>query len=384
MQRENELERLLEEAELTSNDEARVAILERAVREAEHLGDLEAAWEARWNLMEAAVFSGQGEKALVAFSWCLAQCDKGTTSHSEMELFWPYKWIISGLPSFPQASKTRIFDAWEDMARRFERHGVGERVTWMLRAELLADMGELAASEEPFERWVRTKRDFLSDCPLCDEHGVSVHRLRLGQRNESLQGFRRIMRRNDFCRRVPQATYGYVLRPLLEEGKGDEAVTWHRVGIRALETSADCLDTAAQHIRFKVLAQDVDGATKLAERYWRYAEESRELDNVFEFYLALRALVRDVGERLGEARMALRPPQAVALEPCRGAHDANAKDFEVTEVAAWLDAKLTELAGRFDARNGNDAFTRRLAEDVELDALSRPLRLTTEPKGGGS
>jgi len=56
----------------------------------------------RQELIEAATFGGMEDRALIAFSWCLAQSDKDADRFPEQDLLWgKYKWILAGITDFP-------------------------------------------------------------------------------------------------------------------------------------------------------------------------------------------------------------------------------------------------------------------------------------------
>ena len=47
--------------------------------------------------------------------------------------------------------------------------------------------------------------------------------------------------------------------------------------------------------------------------------------------------------------------------------------YRISELAEWFTADLTELAARFDARNGNDFFQRRIGGVADLKMLVRSI-----------
>ncbi len=94
------IEELWAEADLLSEGPAKVVLLEEAIRLADTHGDLELGFDLRENLIEACTFCGLGEKSLVAFIWCLGQCDRHPERFSQDDLLWKYKWIITALRIF--------------------------------------------------------------------------------------------------------------------------------------------------------------------------------------------------------------------------------------------------------------------------------------------
>jgi hypothetical protein len=88
--RETDL-RLLAGAEGLRDSPEKVAVLEEAVRHADSAGTLELQYGAREGLAEAAYFGGAPDKAIVAYTWCLAQFDRHPGRFNEWRLLWRYK-----------------------------------------------------------------------------------------------------------------------------------------------------------------------------------------------------------------------------------------------------------------------------------------------------
>jgi len=70
------IEELVGQASVLDNGAARVALIEEAVRLADAHNDTASGFHARMELVSAAMSAGQPDVMLVAFSWCLSQCDR--------------------------------------------------------------------------------------------------------------------------------------------------------------------------------------------------------------------------------------------------------------------------------------------------------------------
>ena len=70
------MHRLIAQAKRMDECPAQVSLFEQAVRIADSIGDEETAYDTRVSLVRSATFSGMAEKALPAFSWCLAFMDR--------------------------------------------------------------------------------------------------------------------------------------------------------------------------------------------------------------------------------------------------------------------------------------------------------------------
>jgi hypothetical protein len=92
----------------------------------------------------------------------------------------------------------------------------------------------------------------------------------------------------------------------------------------------------------------------------------------FEFYRAARLLLSRLQVK-GHGAVPLRLPSNFPLHRPDGR-------YEVAALMGWFDAQLNALATRFDARNGNDHFRRRIAELEQLSRQVRPHPLPSRPR----
>ena len=114
---------LLAQADELSDGLAKLMLLEEAVRLADTHQDLKKGFAGREALIHTATFGGFPEKALVAFSWCLAQSDRDPQTFPDQRILWKYKWIMDSIAGFPQVSREQITKMMEDMRGRYLRSG---------------------------------------------------------------------------------------------------------------------------------------------------------------------------------------------------------------------------------------------------------------------
>jgi hypothetical protein len=350
----SDVEELMARADELADGPGRLALIEEAVRLADTHQDLGLGFELRGDLIRTATFSGYPEKSLVAFSWRLAQCDRDPRRFSEYDLLWEYKWVTDSLAAFPQITRGQIDDALTDMARRYERCGLGLQPVHKLRCLLALDMQDLAEARAHYRAWKRAGRDGGSDCLACEHNHEVKYFLATGQDDKALQTAGPILAGPLRCAEIPHATLSLVLFPLLRQGRPGEAMAHHHRGYRLVAGNRKFVGEAGKHLTFLALTDNLARAVKLFEKHLAWAVETRDLLLRFDFYLAARFLLERVAEA-GEGALKLRLPASFP------AHQEGGR-YEVAALAAWFEAALGELAGRFDARNGNDGFARRLHE----------------------
>jgi hypothetical protein len=361
------IDELMNMADQLEHGTTQVGLLEEAVRLADLLADVALGYEARSKLISASYFSGAPEKAMVAFSWCLAQLDRSPEQFNEHETLWQYKWIIGSLKSFPQLSRDQITAALLDLGRRFQKAGSGMRPVYKLQYSLARDMGDLEDFHESYAEWVRAPRGTLSDCIVCDLNAEVNYLIDTHRYQEAMEKARPIFEGRQRCATIPHVTLARSLEPLLHLGRPAEAVANHRKGYRLIASNPNFLEETSSHVEFLVLTDNLAKAIKLFEAHFPWALKTFDLLDRFRFDLASRFLF-DRLEKSAKKTVKLRLPSSFALFEESGRYDVGA-------LTAWLDADAADLADRFDARNGNDLFARKIEEKRKLEGLVQPFPL---------
>jgi hypothetical protein len=189
----------------------------------------------------------------------------------------------------------------------------------------------------------------------------------VGKNSQALKAAQPILEGRMKCSEVPQRTYALVLLPLLQEGRLEEAAAYHQKGYRQIARNPKFIAPVGQHLTFLTLTDNLAKGVKLLEKHLPAALATVGLAWRFKFYLAARLLVLRLAEQ-GKESLKLRWPKTVPV-----ANEAG--KYAVSDLADWLDGQLHELAGRFDERNGNDSFKRKITElpDLAAQAVEYPL-----------
>ena len=355
-------ERLLAEALEAINDgPEKIAVLEEAVRHADETGDLKFQYAAREDLVEAAYFGGAPDKAVVAYTWCLAQFDRHPGEFDEWRLLWRYKWMVNVIPDFPQIPRGQIYEMIEDMERRFRRGGYGLRSVYQYRYRVARFMGEREEAIRYYNRAQRELADAISDCQACRIDEQSSFHLYTGDDERALAVAEPLINLRQFCRTVPERTFARLLLPLLRLNRAEEAADFHRRGYRLSEArNHGSIEYVSDHVVYLALSGAPLLAARMAAKHYRWSESNHNPHERFIFYRAAW-LALDLFADRGLTEIALRLPPTFPL------HEESCL-YETARLRDWFSARALEIAHRFDARNGNDHFTRELAD---LDALKR-------------
>jgi hypothetical protein len=365
------IEEVHDEAMLLDDGPTKLALLEECVRIADTHHDVVVGDGIRGDLIKTATFAGAPEKALVAFSWRLAQCDRDPEEFDEASLLWEYKWIADSLGGFPQISRQKIEEMLEDMTRRYQRCGASLRPIHKLRCTLALDMCDRKAARTHFMLWKRTARAWPSDCTACDQNSMVRFAAATGKDEQALELAQPILKGSMSCAEIPHATLAHVLLPLVRLEREGEAMPLHHRGYRLVSNNRKFLPEIAEHLVFLVLTDNLPRAVKLLEKHLEWALAATDLKARFDFYNAVRFLLAQLAVA-GRDRMRLKLPHF----PARQEYG----EYEIAALRKWFDDEASALAAKFDARNGNDGFAAALRNIRRWKKLIRPypLRRGTE------
>ncbi|RMG14697.1 MAG: hypothetical protein D6731_09885 [Planctomycetota bacterium] len=369
------LDLLARSAELPHGAE-RVGLCEEAAEKADALGNLELGYLAREKLVEAAIFAGHPEKALVAFAWLLGRADDDPERFPEQDLLWYYKWVAAELPDFAEVTLERIRSVYADMERRYVRCGYSLRPVHKLRWLEARARGEREEARAHFERFRVSPRDAGADCFACELDDEVLFLVDQGRDAEAVDRAAPILSGEAACASVPAVTWATLLLPLVRLGRREEAVEIQRRGYPQVVGRRHFVRVAADHLEFLSLAGEAERATAAFLHGLPLALETSNQDDRFRFLRAACVYARTAAPAV--ARLPSLPPRSGAPRSSADARCAREALF------AWLHEVAVELAGRFDARNGSDAYARRLAGSLARAAdPSQFLSSSQDPDGAG-
>lgn len=321
---------------------ARTAAAEEITRRIEADGPRSRLAEALLDLVEAYVFTDQGPKSFVTFARLLRLWDEAPElfDHSDTHnLFWEFKWVAADLADYPQISREQAAAFLADMARRYDLAGHGRAAVTMSEFVWAWQSGAEDA-EAMRQRWLATPADEFQDCTACftglqvtflTETGVFDEAIRLG---EARQGS---------CNREPTGTLHSLALAYLNVGRAADAVRAYQSALATLDLSTGDF-AAARGQAFELLArggQLAKGIRDLREDYPQLLTHAATDLARLRFLLYVLAGLSANPEQFDLA-VELRRPEVAT----------------VGELHSWVRHEATQLAERFDARNGNDYYRR--------------------------
>jgi len=353
---------LMSQAQQLNDGPEQVALLEEAVREADMSNDIRLGFEARMELVKAGIFGGFAERAIVAFSWCLARFDESPEEYNAFDILWRFKWIVNNLHDFPTIPREKIAELEDELERRFTASGYSSRPVHVIRAGNAMTMGDKAAGLKHFEKWQLTERDGMADCAACEQNHSVVMLSHLHRNEEALSTAEPILAGRMRCAAVPQGTYGDVVRPLLRLGRLEEALDAYRKGYRLVSANPKYMEAIAEHMLTLLAADDVQKAVRLFEKHLPWAVATANPDSRFRFYNVATLFLEKLDQHSKRKRKLTLPSQL----PC---YDPQSK-YDPAELAAWFAHETQQLADQFNRRNGNEYYNAFIAECRKLVGLA--------------
>ncbi|MBX9654897.1 hypothetical protein K2Y11_14895 [bacterium] len=355
---------MMDEVESLRMDAARlgyslegIGLLERAVRITDEAEDLDRGFEMRLDLMDHANFAGFPEKMVVAILWCIAQYEKNPSrfrSHN-YELCWRMKWVLRSFSNFPNISLSKFHEIYLRFVDFWERIGYDMFPLAGIYRLFASDCGKEELAREYHEIYTSGERATLSDCAACVIDNDVTYLIDRQRFEEAIEMAAPVINRNLSCHEVPHRTFGTLLMPLIKTGRTEEAEKLHRTGSRLLRKE----NPLFQHVGYHLVYASRDQANfrrglRLIEVHLPGVIDSQAHSEVFFFSLGAKKLF----EACSNARK-----KTISLKlPLSHPNYKNDGKYEVDSLIDYFSGRVDHLAKLFDARNGNDHYSRVLIE----------------------
>ncbi|TMR06395.1 hypothetical protein ETD83_04645 [Actinomadura soli] len=322
--------------------EARTVLIEDALRRAEAADDEVLAFHVRVRLTDAYRYGGEPVKAFATFSRSLADHDRDPGRFDETHgLLWQMKAIVSSLTLFPEIPLDRAYSVLDDMERRYKAGGHSLQAVYHYRNVVARHVGD-GSADEWYAKWRAAERDELSDCEGCDPTGMARHLVEAGRHEEAFEIAAPVLDATLRCNEQPQSIQTAMLPVYLRTGRAEQAADAHRRAYRVHRTRLADLSDVAEHLEFCAITGNEARGLEIVQRHlgWldRVPSAHAEMD-----FCAAAALVLGRVEAAGHGDATVRRPAADGRP---------AADVPLSGLRTELVERATELAGRFDARNG--------------------------------
>lgn len=350
-----ELRDALDDAKGLPYGDGKIAELERITAHADAAGDVRLGFDSRMELIDAYNNHTERWRMLPAFGWCLAAFDREPSTFDEWDaeqLRWYHKWAVAALRSTPQVGLAQTRAALDDMERRFREGGHSLQTIYNLRCKIADHVGDRDDARRWFDLWRTAERDENSDCAGCDPSRQAELLAGWGGWEEAVRTAEPVLNGMVGCTEQPEKALVAVLEPYLRLGRYEDAARAHVRAYRRHRYERDAFPFLPEHMRFCALTGNVDRGLFVLAEHLDWLDRPFDEASAMEFAAAGALVCR------------LAPASAVL------------GDRSAADVGSDLAARARELAGRFDARNGTDHQSRRMAawmaESPIVDGVELP------------
>ncbi|MFC9247687.1 tetratricopeptide repeat protein [Streptomyces sp. NPDC057136] len=353
----DEIRRELGENARAPHGTARNAHAEALGAAAEATGDRVLFRRALVVMIEAYEYSAERTKMVVPFARLLQEYDRDPgafASHEVHRLFWRFKWVAGRIVESPEIPLTAV-DGWlTDMERRYRLAGYSERAVRQAEFYLADATGDHARMERAITGWAAAERDAMSDCHACEINTQGWYWARKGNDARAIEVWQPVLTDGLGCMEEPHRVLAHALLPLVRLGRTDEARTYHLRGHRMVRGKESLLRSVGEHIEFCALTGNESRGLEILAEHAGHLGPLADVESQMEFAGGVLVLLRrltDLGHGDGPT---------VAYQ---------GRNRSVKELYELLFAAATDIAARFDARNGTALVSQRLVDRIGQQPL---------------
>jgi|GEM_PF-5836263 len=362
------IERLLAQADQLPNDSpSRVAIFEEAISIADSHRLEQHSFDIRRAILFPALHTGQSHKLIVHFAWCASRCRLDPTTFPIRQLLWEYRNIGIQLGVFHTVPADQIEAVIAEMRGLYVEEGISLRPCLQVRRLVSTFLADAEAGEAAHRQLESTPRDEWSD-HLLTERSFSIAWLIFRQDYEAASVLLEPYLTGKIAdpHSMTESTSSMLL-PLMMCGRYEDAMRAHLKSAKRAMGNLRYLDFAADHIAFLALTGNLMESLKCLAKMLPAALGAN--NHVDQYRFGVRVLIAlESASRQGIEEVRMRLSRELFLYQPDGA-------YRIDELRLRLLEWTRPLAARFDARNGNDWFTKELGRVGEYADLTRRLPL---------
>lgn len=341
--------------------EDRILLREKAINLADLSGVEQLQFEARMQYVrDISDDGGFEEKHFTVFPWLLSYVGSKGSYTDKWNVLWYYKWILLSMPQYPAISKQQIEAALHDLKKHYLNFGSNEKVFHQYAYTLYQqNLGEAELGKLHYKKWIKfKKRDPLDDCPACIlNRQITYLSEESGSLEESLRLAEPILSGKLRCKHVPKATYFRLILPVMQSG--DQELCAHFVKQLGKQLSQSKYAGNAYNAHALIIYFTKNGeyatAIKWFEKYFTSAYAHKNMHARFFFYVAATYLFTHVNKDTIKLKLHSKSP-----------FYNNSNTYQVPLLANRFDTESNHLATLFNKRNGNDYFSRKKTELLNL------------------
>ena len=238
-----------------------------------------------------------------------------------VDCLWKFKWIVSGVAKSSMIEKELIDEANEAMLFYYERMELSLAAYYKALMNQNIDMGDTREAKANYELWKKLAKDDMADCEACEASDEIAYLNFAGEHAAALELAAPILSGELTCGEVPHTTYAPILFSMIKTGKIEEAKALLPKAAATIESNPRVINEIAPLIEIAARLDERETALNLACKHSAAILDGNDDLNDLRFFIAVSAF-------------------------------GDESDYKTA----------LELAGKFDARNGNTYYSDYLNE----------------------
>ena len=238
-----------------------------------------------------------------------------------VDCLWKFKWIVSGVAKSSMIEKELIDKVNGAMLFYYERLELSLAAYYKALMNQNIDMGDAREAKANYELWKKLAKDDMGDCEACEASDEIAYLNFAGEHEAALSLAAPILSGELTCAEVPHATYAPILFSMIKTGKIEEAKALLPKAAATIESNPRVINEIAPLIEIAVRLGERETALNLARKHSAAILDGNDDLNDLRFFIAVSAF-------------------------------SDENDYKTA----------LELAGKFDARNGNTYYSDYLNE----------------------
>jgi hypothetical protein len=347
-----QIQKLLIQRDRALSPDDRIALLKQAIKLADTHNDIEWGFDLRLDLIRDEKDTSRCDESLPAFTWILDTYDRNPDLFDEDDFLWEYKWMLGSVRRNSSVSMEQIDSIAEDFKDRLLRNGYSLRPYYTTKVHLAFFLGKLEDAEKYIDLRNREVRDGMANCRACELDDDVELELRRGNFDTALAVGSSMLNKKLTCTHMPFSCYCNCVKYFQKAGEMEKEYEYFlkaEIDLAELQDTSQIAETGMM-TRFLTDYNRENAWTFFAQHaHWNVDSEDY-LD--FVFSINVLPLLSEGGTRT----LNVNP----SLEWYR-----EDNTYELKEIYNYYYDKATDLAERFDKRNGNSYFSEQLAEVMQ-------------------
>lgn len=342
----------------------KMAAIKKAIKEAEREKNYD--WQLIFmeDFIEESIFYEDGFEAFIMFPEYLYLYDKNKDnlkSYSAYNMIWTYKWIITQTNEFYQITYEKIFEYFEDFKQRCLENG------YSLRAytyEYISSMEYINIDKfkEILFDYLKYERDSISESEISELNTTIYFNLFYSSFDNAMKLIYDLIDKiensnlnKDDKDRSYVCLYNNLLCYYTEKDDVENSKKYEKMLYKKLKKNCEDLFSIGTILEY-CAKYDIDKGVKRFTKHFDLCLKCRNPYNRFDFELGAYKLFKNVKKARIRNKIKLLMPKEFSFYK----EDGN---YNIDDLINYFKVNLTDTAEKFDKRNRNDYFYKRIEED---------------------